>query len=183
MKKNVFTIFTSLIIVLSSVMMVPNRILAIEENATVRVEYVLPYPGILPDNPLYVLKTFRDKILEIVIGDPIKKAEFYLLQSDKHLNAAVLLLVKDKSDLAAMELVKSDEQLQKSLTKLNELVESNRDWPGEVSEKMTKAIAKRRELFNTWMNITQGLMKEKAESLATKQSGYEEQLMQLTAGK
>lgn len=56
------------------------------------VDYQLPYPGLLPDNPLYKLKTLRDKIIFFLISDPLKKAQFDLLQSDKRVNSAWYLL-------------------------------------------------------------------------------------------
>lgn len=58
--------------------------------------YQLPYPGILPDSPLYPLKTFRDRIILFLIADPVKKAEFNLLQADKRLSASVQLIKKRK---------------------------------------------------------------------------------------
>lgn len=154
-----------------------------ETTPTPSVEYVLPYPGILPDNPLYVLKKFRDAILELIIADPVKKSEFYLLQSDKHLNAAVLLLVKEKKELAVAELTKSDTQLQKSLGKLNELGAGGRDWPGEVSEKLAKALVKRREMYGIWQSSQTGVLSETVGNLLVKQSTYEEELTQLTVDK
>lgn len=56
-----------------------------------QVDYQLPYPGLLPDNPLYKIKTLRDHIIEFLVTDPVRKAEFYLLQSDKRVNAAYYL--------------------------------------------------------------------------------------------
>ena len=47
------------------------------------IEYVLPYPGILPTHPLYFLKIVRDRIIELLISDRVNKAEFYILQADK----------------------------------------------------------------------------------------------------
>ncbi len=55
------------------------------------VDYQLPYPGLLPDNVLYKLKTLRDKIIEFLISDPLKKAEFDILQGDKRYNASLFL--------------------------------------------------------------------------------------------
>ncbi len=52
-----------------------------KENVKKFSEYALPYPGILPDNVLYNLKVFRDKVFEFLIIDPVKKADFYLLQA------------------------------------------------------------------------------------------------------
>lgn len=76
-------------------------------SALPKVEYELPYPGLLPDNPLYYLKAIRDNIFKILIRDPMKKAEFDLLQSDKRLGAGVALLEKGKEDLAITTLSKS----------------------------------------------------------------------------
>ena len=60
------------------------------------IEYTLPYPGILPDSPLYFLKTARDKIVSFLISDPLKKAEFNLLAADKRLNSGIFLFNKGK---------------------------------------------------------------------------------------
>lgn len=76
-------------------------------SALPKVEYELPYPGLLPDNPLYYLKAIRDNIFKILIRDPMKKAEFDLLQSDKRLGGAKSLLEKGKDDLGLTTLSKS----------------------------------------------------------------------------
>ena len=57
-------------------------------------QYILPYPGILADHPLYSIKKIRDVILEFLISDPVRKIEFYLLQSDKDVNASIFLSEK-----------------------------------------------------------------------------------------
>lgn len=59
-------------------------------------EYALPYPGLLPNHPLYFLKTTRDKVISFLIADSYKKAEFNLLQADKRLSAALSLMEKEK---------------------------------------------------------------------------------------
>ncbi|MGI8419131.1 MAG: DUF5667 domain-containing protein [Candidatus Levyibacteriota bacterium] len=63
--------------------------------------YQLPYPGMLPDNPLYFLKSFRDNMIGFFIGKPIDKADFMLLQSDKQVSASSMLVSQTKIDLAA----------------------------------------------------------------------------------
>jgi len=60
-------------------------------SAATDINYSLPYPGLLPDNPLYVLKAVRDKIVSMLISDPKSKAEFDLLQADKRLSGAFVL--------------------------------------------------------------------------------------------
>lgn len=58
-------------------------------------EYQLPYPGILPNHPLYVLKVIRDRSLEFFTRDPMKKAQLYLLFADKRIFMAQLIFDKD----------------------------------------------------------------------------------------
>lgn len=55
------------------------------------VDYSLPYPGILPDNPLYVFKAMRDRVISWFISDPKHKAAFDLLLADKRLSGAFAL--------------------------------------------------------------------------------------------
>lgn len=63
------------------------------------VVYQLPYPGILPDHPLYFIKALRDRLLDFLTRDSIKKAELYLLYSDKRINMSQELLKKGKWSL------------------------------------------------------------------------------------
>lgn len=71
-------------------------------------EYVLPYPGMLPDNPFYFIKTIRDTVVLFLITDPSKKADFNLLQASKRFQAGVFLMKKNhaKAPLAFSTLSK-----------------------------------------------------------------------------
>lgn len=71
-----------------------------EELVKEEVNYQLPYPGMLPDHPLYGLKLARDNIYDFFIADTLKKAEFKLLMADKRLFMGILLIDKDKKDLS-----------------------------------------------------------------------------------
>src|SRR3989304_4320145 len=70
------------------------------------VEYDLPYPGILPDHPLYFLKLIRDKILILSARNLTKKSELYLLFADKHLSMGQLLRGKGNLDLSTTTFAK-----------------------------------------------------------------------------
>jgi hypothetical protein len=86
-------------------------------------DYLLPYPGILPDSPLYGFKTLRDKIVSIMIGDPLKKAEFDLLQADKRIGAALQLLKtgnKEKQLVALSTISKGQNYYEEAIEKLAE---------------------------------------------------------------
>ena len=67
------------------------------------VNYFLPYPGILPDNPLYFLKALRDRAVSMMISDPLKKVEFNLLMADIRLNAAQYLFAKGENKYTLAE--------------------------------------------------------------------------------
>lgn len=82
--------------------------------------YQLPYPGILPDSSFYPLKVFRDRIVEFLIADALKKSEFYLLEADKHLNSGIFLFKKGKISLAETTISKGENYLEKSFSKIEE---------------------------------------------------------------
>lgn len=84
------------------------------------IEYELPYPGILPDNPLYFLKAVRDNVLGFLISDSLRKADFQLLQADKRLAASKALLDKKKYDLAITTLSKSGNYFDQAISKAAE---------------------------------------------------------------
>ena len=75
---------------------------------TMIVRYDLAYPGLLPDNPLYKLKILRDKMTASLINDPKKKIYFYLLQADKGILAAAMLIDKNKIELAKETALKAE---------------------------------------------------------------------------
>ena len=56
-----------------------------------KVIYNLPYPGLLPDSPLYITKIARDRITDFLTRDNLKKAELYLLYSDKRASMSLVL--------------------------------------------------------------------------------------------
>lgn len=75
---------------------------ASSSSQTQQVDYQLPYPGLLPDNPLYFLKAFRDNLTAFFLSKPMDKAQFDLLQSDKDVQASYLLVTQQagKTDMA-----------------------------------------------------------------------------------
>lgn len=93
------------------------------DNQQEKVVYLLPYPGLLPDHPLYFIKDLRDKIQEFLNRDNLKKAELYLLYSDKKAAMAMILASKGKNQLSISTFLKGEKDFEKifyylSLTKL-----------------------------------------------------------------
>lgn len=72
-------------------------------------DYKLPYPGILPDSPLYLLKLVRDYGVGLLITNPIDKAFYNLHLADKRVASVELLMIRSKLPLSAVTLLHSQE--------------------------------------------------------------------------
>ena len=127
---------------------------------TQKVEYTLPYPGILPDHPLYFLKRLRDTILEKLISDPIRKAEFYILQGDKRLQMGLMLIEEGKASLGESTISKGEKYIEQALTQLSSYKGSGAVVAPYVVEKLEKSIAKHQEVITDL--ITKATDTEKA---------------------
>lgn len=116
------------------------------------VEYTLPYPGILADNPLYFVKNLRDKIMEMLIGDPVKKVQFYILQSDKDVNAGMFLAAKGKGSLVVDTLTRANKTTGKAITLAESLKNQGKDLPAYVVEQLQNSLAKHEEVIRDLAN-------------------------------
>lgn len=77
--------------------------------------YQLPYAGLLPDNPLYFLKAFRDRVVEFLISDPLKKSEFDLLSADKRLSMGIALYDKKNYSLSESTISKGENYFEEGI--------------------------------------------------------------------
>lgn len=89
------------------------------------VNYELPYPGILPDNPFYFLKALRDNIIKMLINDDLKRTKFSLLNAEKRMFAAMLLIEKNKDELAVDTISKSNNYLINAIDALKRYTSSH----------------------------------------------------------
>ena len=81
--------------------------------------YKLPETGILPDNPLYMLKNLRDELWIRFSTNPMDKAKIVLLIADKKMEEAIILdRVQGKSDLV----IKTSQEAVKKLKLASDLV-------------------------------------------------------------
>ena len=121
------------------------------------VDYALPYPGLLPDNPLYFLKVSRDRIVSFLISDSLKKAEFDLLQADKRISAALYLFNSTKKNQKTTELIisttsKAENYLEQSITKIREAKKEGKDT-ADLLRRLKDAVRKHSEVLKM-LNIT-----------------------------
>lgn len=107
------------------------------------VEYTLPYPGMLPDNPLYTFKAMRDRMIEFLISTPIKKSEFYLLSSDKRVNTGYYLILKNKDEMGVLYISKSNNYMSMAITEGYNAKENGK----EILQKIKTSIKKHKQLI------------------------------------
>lgn len=148
MKKIILFVFT--IVLFASLI---NPLFAQEEMETAeaspspKIEYFLPYPGILPDHPLYFLKVLRDRILDILIQDPIKRIEFNLLMADKRLNMGIFLIDKGKPSLAETTVSKGEKYFLKVIDEMDKAKDQGREINGDLLGRIKKASLKHEEVI------------------------------------
>lgn len=113
------------------------------------VMYYLPYPGILPDNPLYKIKAMRDQLRLWITFDPVKKAERQLLYADKRINAAKALNEGGKQALAISTATKAEKYLERSVNLTLQLLKSGTDVKSLLLTQ-AKSTAKHHEILVTF---------------------------------
>ncbi len=111
------------------------------------IEYVLPYPGLLPTHPLYFIKSFRDNIIEMLITDPVSKAEFYVLQADKKLNMGISLHDMHKKNDADSAFSDALASRKKAVDILVSRFATEHPMPGHLRDKLFFSIDKHREVL------------------------------------
>lgn len=116
-----------------------------------KVVYNLPYPGLLPDSPLFFIKEIRDKILEWSTRDNLKKAELYLLLSDKKVAMAQSLAQKGK-DKQALTIFYEAEQ---KFRKIPRLIETSKkqgvNSTADFIQRVKLSNAKHQEVAETFL--------------------------------
>ena len=110
-------------------------------------EYLLPFPGILPDHPLYFLKQVRDGILDRLIVDPLRKAEFHVLQADKRLNMGGVLVEQGKGALAETTISKGEKYMERAARGLSAFKSTGRPVPASIIGTLTRSMEKHIEVL------------------------------------
>lgn len=125
------------------------------ESSASAVTYQLPYPGLLPDNPLYFFKALRDRVTEMLIADTLKKAQFFLLQADKRVSSAIVLQEKGKIDLAVSTAGKGTNYLVSAHALGQKAKDEGKDIAA-FSKKLKAALTKHQEVLISLASKTSG---------------------------
>lgn len=126
--------------------------------------YYLPYPGILPDHPLYAIKMVRDKIWLWLTTNMQKKAEVELLFADKRLGAGKVLIEGNKVSLGITTIEKAEKYLEQSINQLEEAAKQGKDVKIQV-EKIKIASLKHQEVIGRLRESLSGDAKGIAEKI------------------
>lgn len=143
-------------------------------------EYKLPYPGLLPDSPLYFLKAFRDNVAAFFIGKPVDKAEFMLLQSDKQVAASYMLLTqeKDKTDLAVKTFGQAQDDFDEAIEQ-TQLAKKQGMEVRDMAKKLADAQQKHLQVLDQIDQQINAAAKQKFQEIRTREIAFVKTLKSL----
>lgn len=118
-----------------------------------KIHYNLPYPGLLPDHPLYFVKIIRDRLIEFLTRDNLKKAQLFLLYSDKRAAMSLNLARKGKSDLSLTTFSKGEKYFLKIVNLLQQEKKRGNQAPSSFIETLKLANAKHYEMINELIKL------------------------------
>lgn len=125
------------------------------ESAAPKVNYYLPYPGILPDHPLYKIKMVRDRFWLWLTSDAIDKGELLLLIADKRLGAGKVLIEGNKVSLGISTLWKGEKYLNEAAEALLSVKKKGLEI-GAFPEKIRNASLKHEEILQELKGRVEG---------------------------
>lgn len=114
------------------------------------IDYNLPYPGILPNHPLYFLKDIRDEILLFFTRSLLKNSRVRLLVADKNLVMATVLIEQGLDKEAIQVLQKGEKHLLVAILQLQELKKRG-ELPAGAVDKFELAASKHEDVINHLM--------------------------------
>ena len=114
----------------------------------------------MPDHPLYFIKAIRDRIIDFLIADSLKKADFLLLSADKRLASAAVLVEKGKPELAETTASKGQVYLARSISEVEKAKSEGKETTTFIT-KLTSAIEKHEEVVRDIVTKTNGPVKDR----------------------
>lgn len=114
------------------------------------VEYSLPYPGILPDSPIWPVKAFRERLDLYFTFDPLEKAQKTLFLADKRISAAKKLFEKGDISRSVATAAKAEKYLEAALIKSRDADVRGKDASG-FFETLFKASLTHRQVLEEMM--------------------------------
>jgi len=127
------------------------KVEAISPAPAIISDYTLPYPGLLPDHPLYSLKVLRDKILIWFTKDDVKLVELNLLMADKRLKMGEVLFEKGNKELALSTISKGEKYFGQAVYRLRTMKNTSKESVNVLQEKLARSSVKHKEVVMNLM--------------------------------
>jgi len=144
------------------------------EAKFINVSYDLPYPGILPDNPLYFLKALRDNVYNFFITDPVKKSDYDLLMADKRLASASSLIDKGNFQLAITTLSKSGNYFDQAIQLAAQANTAKEQGAKNTLDRLWTASQKHQQIIYQMSQKTKGQVKYNLELLQVRAKNFQD---------
>ncbi len=137
-----------------------------------QINYQLPYPGILPDNPLYFFKVLRDKIEEFLISDSQEKAKFDLLSADKRLSMGIALSDKKEYSLSETTISKGENYFEDGIRNIERVEKEGRAVDPSILVSYDLSSKKHKEVIGGLVKETKGNLQKKFQEDLQRISGF-----------
>jgi hypothetical protein len=148
------------------------------QSSQPKVEYYLPYPGVLPDSPLYKLKAIRDRVSLWLTRNPAQRERKELMLADKRINAALALMDGGKRTLAVSTATKAEKYIEESARRTIGLSRQGTDVKSDLSI-LIKATAKHQEILQGIINKLSGNEREVLDKSMATTKHWQEQVQQM----
>ncbi len=165
-------------------------------NAQASILDKLPKADILPDNPLYVLKIWYEKIITFISFGDAKKAERYSKLAEERLKEAEQMAQKGKQELTDKALKEYQKFLDKALAKADEMkkqaledvkkqaTEKAKQTFNQAIEKVSESTLKNQEVLLRIYTLVPEPAREAIEKVITiTKTGYERAAEALSGSK
>jgi len=133
---------------------------SVDANAEVTVDAEVDTPTLLPGNPLYFLKSFKERTQMFFTLSKEKKVERAAAFAEERQKEYEALVEEGKVDLAAKVKERHDAQVQK----LEERIEAIRAENPEAAEKLETRLEERREMMDKRLEHRAEVLKERLEN-------------------
>lgn len=111
-------------------------------NVDNKTDYELPFPGLLPDHPLYLVKMLRDQTLVFITRDFESRARMQLELSDKRIRAGELLIDEKKYDLAISTFSKGERYFEQAIETLKSAKQQGQAPTTDIIDQMKRSNKK-----------------------------------------
>jgi hypothetical protein len=149
-------------------------------TSTPSLEYQLPYPGLLPDHPLYIVKRLRDRILLLTARTSERRVTLELLFADKHLSMGQILWERGDVSLAVTTIEEGELYLLRAVSDLIAL-EKKESIPPGFADKLELAGRKHADIITRLIASADG--EHERYSLNTSLSTVNQAIQRITAAK